>query len=128
MVSRALLLLALLFSTLVVSGDPSLPEHQPEILKDSKTKVIYYLESDRRHIAAISPEGKLLWCCEVASKQVHESIRSFNFSEGVYGIAKGEQCIQVIIDLGTDDNPTAYGGEMKYLRMEDGPVAGTAVE
>jgi hypothetical protein len=128
MASWAVLLLGLLFSTLVVSGDPSLPEHQPEILKDSKTKVVYYLESDRRHIAAISPEGKLLWCCEVASKQMHESIRSFNFEEEGYGIAKGEQCIQVIIDLGTDADPTALGGEMKFLRKKDGSVATTVVE
>jgi len=113
---------------MAVIGDPSLPEHQPEVLKDPKTKIVYYLESDRRHIAAISTEGKLLWCCEVASKQVHESIRSFNFREGSYGIPKGEQCIQVIIDLGTDANPTAFGGEMKFLRMKDGSVAATTVE
>jgi hypothetical protein len=41
------------------------PELPPQVIQDQKTKVVYYLESDRRHVAAISPEGKLLWCCEV---------------------------------------------------------------
>lgn len=39
--------------------------HVPQILKDPKTGVIFYLESDRRHISAIAPDGKLLWCREV---------------------------------------------------------------
>jgi len=33
----------------------------PNVLIDPRTKVIYYLESDGRHISAISPDGKLLW-------------------------------------------------------------------
>jgi hypothetical protein len=33
----------------------------PKVLHDAKTKIIFYLESDGRHISAISPEGKLLW-------------------------------------------------------------------
>jgi hypothetical protein len=36
-----------------------------QLLKDQKTKVVYYVESDRRHVAAISPDGKLLWRCQV---------------------------------------------------------------
>jgi len=33
----------------------------PKVLRDAKTKIIYYLESDGRHVSAISPDGKLLW-------------------------------------------------------------------
>jgi hypothetical protein len=39
-------------------------ETTPRAIQDPKTKVVYYLESDRRHVAAISPAGNLLWCCE----------------------------------------------------------------
>jgi hypothetical protein len=35
--------------------------HAPRILRDSKTGIVFYLESDRRHVCAISPDGKLLW-------------------------------------------------------------------
>ena len=58
---RAFFSIALLLVPLVASGDSPVPQ----VLQDSKTKVIYYLESDRRHVSAIDPEGKLLWCCEV---------------------------------------------------------------
>jgi hypothetical protein len=37
------------------------------IVQDPETKIIYYLESDLRHIAAISPDGKLLWRCQVTT-------------------------------------------------------------
>ena len=33
----------------------------PKVLEDAKTRIIFYLESDGRHISAISPEAKLLW-------------------------------------------------------------------
>ena len=33
----------------------------PKVLVDLQTRIIYYLESDGRHISAISPNGKLLW-------------------------------------------------------------------
>ena len=33
----------------------------PKVLHDAKTKIIFYLESDGRHISSISPDGKLLW-------------------------------------------------------------------
>ena len=33
----------------------------PQAIQDPVTKVIYYLESDGRHIAAIRPDGKILW-------------------------------------------------------------------
>jgi hypothetical protein len=37
------------------------------VVQDPETKVIYYMESDRHHIVALSPDGKLLWNCEVIS-------------------------------------------------------------
>jgi hypothetical protein len=58
---RAILLVALLLAPLVTKGSTPVPQ----VLQDSKTKVIYYLESDRRHVSAIDAAGKLLWCCEV---------------------------------------------------------------
>ena len=61
MASRAIFLVALLLAPLVAEGATPVPQ----VLQDSKTKVIYYLESDRRHVSAINTEGKLLWCCEV---------------------------------------------------------------
>ena len=53
-----------------------------KVIQDPKTEIIYYLESDLRHIAALSPDGKLLWCCEVipasAPSRVH--VLSFDFN------------------------------------------------
>ena len=40
-------------------------DYSATVLRDPETKILYYLESDRRHIAAISPDGKVLWCSEV---------------------------------------------------------------
>jgi hypothetical protein len=65
MASRAIFLIALLFAPLVANGDSQVSEPPPQVLQDLKTKVIYYLESDRRHVSAIGPEGKFLWCCQV---------------------------------------------------------------
>jgi hypothetical protein len=33
----------------------------PSVLRDPKTKILYVLESDGRHICAITPAGELLW-------------------------------------------------------------------
>jgi len=33
----------------------------PKVIRDAKTKIIFYLESDGRDISAIGPDGKLLW-------------------------------------------------------------------
>jgi hypothetical protein len=45
---------------------PPIPTNLPPlVIQDSKTKITYYLESDRRHVSAIDPDGKLLWFCEV---------------------------------------------------------------
>jgi len=34
----------------------------PHICKDADLGVIFYVESDGRHVTAISPEGRILWC------------------------------------------------------------------
>jgi hypothetical protein len=39
------------------------PPDPPRTIQDAVTKIVYYLESDRHHIAAISPDGMLLWVC-----------------------------------------------------------------
>jgi len=41
----------------------------PQAIQDSRTKVIYYLESDHRHVAAVDPQGNILWCCEVVKEK-----------------------------------------------------------
>jgi hypothetical protein len=33
----------------------------PKVLRDSRTGMIFYLESDRHHLSAISRAGKLIW-------------------------------------------------------------------
>ena len=58
----------LLNTAMLALGDKQASTGLPvPVLQDSRTKISYYLESDRRHIAAISPDGKLLWCCEVTT-------------------------------------------------------------
>lgn len=83
---KHLLSLGLLFLTSgAVFGDrlTAVVANSQRVIQDPKTKVIYYLESDLRHIAALSPDGKLLWCCEVipasALRRVH--ILSFGFHD-----------------------------------------------
>ena len=83
MKKNLLLLGLLLFTSSMVFCDPltAVVFNGQKVLQDPKTKVIYYLESDLRHIAALSPDGKLLWCCKVipatAAPRVH--IISFGF-------------------------------------------------
>jgi hypothetical protein len=36
--------------------------HGPLIYKSAKSGILFYVESDGRHISAIDPEGKILWC------------------------------------------------------------------
>ena len=77
------LLSVLLLTSGAVFGDaPSAipPDLPPKILQDPKTKVVYYLESDRRHIAAITPDGKLLWCCEVVRASVERRVHIITFA------------------------------------------------
>jgi hypothetical protein len=74
---RIIIAIALLFAPLIVGGDSPAPEPQPQILQDAKTKVIYYLESDLRHVAAISPDGKLLWCRQIVRTPQNDFQRNF---------------------------------------------------
>jgi hypothetical protein len=39
----------------------SYPSSGPQVYKDPKTGILLYLETDGRHLAAISSDGKLLW-------------------------------------------------------------------
>ncbi len=96
---KHLLLLSLLFLTSgAILGDapvtaPAAVDPASKIIKvlqDPETKVVYYLESDLRHVAAISPDGKLLWCCEVLpavndkSKVIESHITGFSLEQGKY--------------------------------------------
>ncbi len=61
MMKNNLLLLSLfIFTSSVALGDPLIApvSNSQRVIQDPKTKVIYYLESDLRHIAALSPDGK----------------------------------------------------------------------
>jgi hypothetical protein len=39
----------------------SYPSPGPQVYRDPKTGILLYVESDGRHLAAISSDGKLLW-------------------------------------------------------------------
>jgi hypothetical protein len=54
----AILLFALSLAPIKANTDTA---PSPHVVQDPKTKVIFYLESDQHHIAAINPQGKLLW-------------------------------------------------------------------
>jgi hypothetical protein len=77
----SLFLFGILTSKAVFGDTPAAvpPERPLQVIQDPKTKVIYYLESDRCHVAAINPDGRLLWCSEVASSKKGEHIKSFGF-------------------------------------------------
>jgi hypothetical protein len=38
-----------------------IPDHQPFLLKDPRSGLMLYLESDQRHMAAIARDGKIAW-------------------------------------------------------------------
>jgi hypothetical protein len=58
----SLLLLCLLFFAPASSAaDPDAGRGVPKILRDARTGIIFYLESDHRHVAAIRESGQLLW-------------------------------------------------------------------
>jgi len=76
-------LLSLLFLTLSMAFGKAPSAVGPDakrVIQDPITKVIYYLESDLRHIAALSPDGKLLWSCEVIPSTMERRVRILNFS------------------------------------------------
>jgi hypothetical protein len=99
------LILAATFRDALGSDSPDSP---PRVLQDPKTKVVYYLESDQCHIAAISPDGKLLWCLQVMPSNYKErgfKLQGFGFwhpgnFQPMDG-SKGEDCIVVFSWVGT---------------------------
>jgi hypothetical protein len=40
------------------------PFRGPQVYIDPNSRTLFYVETDGRHVAAISGEGKLLWCKE----------------------------------------------------------------
>ena len=67
---KTMRLLAILFSLLIVSAAQQTTTYVahysysfagPQTYRDSKTGTILYVETDGRHMAAISADGKLLW-------------------------------------------------------------------
>ena len=48
---------------IIVTGPPTdrFAEGKPLVLKDPRTALLLYLEADGRHMAAITPAGKILW-------------------------------------------------------------------
>jgi hypothetical protein len=72
------------------------------VLQDPKTKVSYYVESDLRHVAAITPDGKLLWCCEVITGRgknegKNDRVNGLRFGNYVEGGRDKENFITVSI-------------------------------
>jgi hypothetical protein len=84
MKAHLVLLSLLLLTSGAVFGDAltAVVSDSKKVIQDPKTRVTYYLESDLRHIAAISSDGKLLWCCEVipATMEPRVHILDFGFS------------------------------------------------
>ena len=59
----------------------------PQSLQDPTTKVIFYLESDLRHVAALNPDGHVLWCCEV----IPESLKTISWIREIrFGASDGK--------------------------------------
>ena len=58
---RAACAFAILVSMSFVGLAQFAPFKGPQTYQDPRTGIILYLESDGRHIAAISRDGKLLW-------------------------------------------------------------------
>ncbi len=76
---------------------------KPQILRDPKTKVIYFLDTDRRHVTAISPDGKILWNCEVIPDGAKEYSYVENISFGEKGV---DVTIWVVGQTNGTINPT----------------------
>ena len=81
-------------------------DYSARVIRDSKTKVVYYLDSDRRHIAAISPDGKLPWCSEVVRIPPKDW-------KGIK-----PQSIQAFWLMSPDDKSRGDGNGENYLRVE----------
>ena len=67
---------------------------KPLVYRDPETKILFYAESDGRHLAAISPDGKLLWvrnpfddrglCPYRNARPVISSLKAFDVPPGAY--------------------------------------------
>jgi len=75
----------LAISTIVSGFDiPPNPKNLPALaIQDPTTRIIYYLESDRRHVSAIDPNGKILWCGEIVSEawRAHSYVQEISFDK-----------------------------------------------
>ncbi len=96
----------------------------PRVLVDPKTKVSYYLESDRRHIAAISADGRLLWCCAVATVSPDRNKICPNWGIVDFKLEKNPGTGKEMIDVTISES--GYGGgwiDLKSGRyMDSGSV------
>lgn len=50
--------------TITYIGHSHEPFQGPQVYKDPNSGTLFYVETDGRHVAAISGDGKLLWCRE----------------------------------------------------------------
>jgi hypothetical protein len=122
----------LFFVTLPVIGDDASFadchfQAKPQVLVDPKTKITFYLESDRRHVSAIAPNGKLLWRTEfvMAQKIVHDGSRErvgilcimlMDPKDGAEGPGKADEFLKVVV-VGY-----GFGGETDYIEKKTGKI------
>ena len=67
------------------------------IIQDPQTKINYYVETDRRHVAAISPLGSVLWCTEVISEKWAGKMFILKIGFEKSNSPDGHDCIGVLI-------------------------------
>ena len=89
----------------------SLEDHR--IIQDTSTKVVYYIESDRRHVAAISADGKLLWCAEVLPVPKNDSEKPDQI-DWIANRDKGFLLVAVHVGLGTSATIDKATGSVKF--------------
>ena len=107
----------------------SAAEQPPQVIQDPKTKVVYYLESDRRHVAAISPSGRLLWCQELffASDRFRICIQSIDFwhsGDYPFETGSGDDYISVKILV----HAPAFGGTRGNINKKTGFFTSEPIE
>jgi hypothetical protein len=93
-----------------------------KVLQDPKTKVIFYLESDRHHLSAISPKGALLWQIDTWSHLAQDQaymIELYKNKSVTIEQAKVSDLIN-FIDLCKSDVwlPKPYGNPDGYLSVQ----------
>jgi hypothetical protein len=99
-------------------------DYSATVLQDPNTKILFYLESDRRHIAAISPNGKLLWCSEVVHVAPKgwqgikpERIQAFWFASQD-GVSSGKGQASDVIKVSITGE--GFGGMTGYIDKKTG--------